>query len=183
MPTEAAPRRYRCLAVNDEQSSCCCCGRKGLRRVVWLLDLAEPDADPTHYGTTCAAHLLLDLMPADPKPRMSKAERVIAEALAAERERQAAELWARVEALPVPEVTEGTNAHGVKVACCGDAKVPFLGDGWHPDGSPRFVPLARMHDRAVAAWRLRRVFALAISDGLPHEAAYALERVAAEKNS
>lgn len=44
--------RYQLLAVNDTRDFCECCGRKGLKRVVWILD-NETGAEK-HFGTTCA---------------------------------------------------------------------------------------------------------------------------------
>jgi hypothetical protein len=53
--------RYKCVAVNDECDTCACCGRTRLKRVAWLLEFDANDPEP--YGTTCAAHLLLEREP------------------------------------------------------------------------------------------------------------------------
>lgn len=44
--------RYQFLAVNDTRDYCECCGRKGLKRVVWIVDLET--GEEKHFGTTCA---------------------------------------------------------------------------------------------------------------------------------
>lgn len=44
--------RYQLLAVNDTRDYCECCGRKGLKRVVWIVDLET--GEEKHFGTTCA---------------------------------------------------------------------------------------------------------------------------------
>lgn len=44
--------RFQVVAVNDERDYCECCGKKGLKRVVWVLD-TETD-ETKHFGTSCA---------------------------------------------------------------------------------------------------------------------------------
>lgn len=44
--------RYQLVAVNDTRDFCECCGRKGLKRVVWIVDLET--GEEKHFGTTCA---------------------------------------------------------------------------------------------------------------------------------
>lgn len=156
--------RYRCLAVNDEQSTCCCCGRKGLRRVVWLLDNENPDDEPAHYGTTCAAHLLLGRLPDEPKPKVAAADRAIAEALEAEQRRVASELLEGIAKLVVPEVTQGINKWGVVVAVCGGTELPF-----HGSSLGRLVPLRDMLAPTVREWTLDQVSAAARERGLDRD--------------
>jgi hypothetical protein len=158
--TATEPRRYRLLAVNDEQSTCCCCGKKGLKRVVWLLDLEEPDADPAHYGTTCAAHLLMNRKAGEPKPKVSAAEKAIAAAIEFELTRVAAELLTSVPVV-VPELTEGINKWGVPVVICGDTEVPFSFESYN-----RRVPFAAMVERVIVEWKLDTVSAVARDRGL-----------------
>ena len=43
---------YRILGIDDSQDTCDCCGKTGLQRVVRL---ANGDADPVAFGTSCAA--------------------------------------------------------------------------------------------------------------------------------
>ena len=43
--------RFQVLAVNDSADFCECCGRKGLKRVVWVLD--NETGEHKHFGTTC----------------------------------------------------------------------------------------------------------------------------------
>lgn len=155
------PRRQRCLGVNDEQSTCCCCGRRGLKRVVWLLDLHELDVEPAHYGTTCAAHLLMQRLPGEPKPKMAAAEREIAAALDEELTRVAGELLAEVERLPVPEMVEGVNKWGVPVIVCGETEVPFSYDRYD-----LLTSVDRMRPRVEREWKGDQVFALAQRRGL-----------------
>ena len=47
-----ARNRYQLVAVNDCRDYCECCGRKGLKRVVWIVDLET--GEEKHFGTTCA---------------------------------------------------------------------------------------------------------------------------------
>lgn len=44
--------RYQLVAVNDRRDFCECCGRKGLKRVAWIVDLET--GEEKHFGTTCA---------------------------------------------------------------------------------------------------------------------------------
>jgi len=77
--TEAAPRpRPRCVAVNDECDTCSHCGKRGLKRVAWLLHEGETEAVP--YGTTCAAHLMAGNV--GRKPSYGKAEEILADEVA-----------------------------------------------------------------------------------------------------
>lgn len=50
--TFTVANRYTVLAVNDNKDFCECCGRKGLKRVVWILDTET--GKEMHFGTTCA---------------------------------------------------------------------------------------------------------------------------------
>lgn len=43
--------RFQVIAVNDSSDFCECCGRKGLKRVVWVLD--NETGEQKHFGTTC----------------------------------------------------------------------------------------------------------------------------------
>lgn len=43
--------RFQVLAVNDAADFCECCGRKGLKKVVWVLD--NETGDHKHFGTSC----------------------------------------------------------------------------------------------------------------------------------
>ena len=43
--------RFAVLAVNDTADFCECCGKKGLKRVVWVLD--SETGEHKHFGTTC----------------------------------------------------------------------------------------------------------------------------------
>lgn len=43
--------RFQVLSVNDSADFCECCGRKGLKRVVWVLD--RETGEHKHFGTTC----------------------------------------------------------------------------------------------------------------------------------
>ena len=45
--------KFQVLEVSDSQDFCMCCGRKGLKRVVFILN-TETD-EVKHFGTTCAA--------------------------------------------------------------------------------------------------------------------------------
>jgi len=52
--------RYTITGVNDEADFCMCCGKRGLKRVAWMI---ERDSDgeivgELHVGTTCAAIML-----------------------------------------------------------------------------------------------------------------------------
>ena len=143
-------RRYRFLGINDEQSVCSCCGKKGLKRVVWLLDL-ECD-DVAHYGTTCAAFLLAGRMKDEPKPTMSAAEKIIEQARDAEVDRVARELLAEVLTLAVPEAIEGPNKWGVRCLNAGDASKPWV---MHYGGRA-FTP-AEMLPLVTIEWRVNRV--------------------------
>ena len=52
---------YKILGVNDDKDFCSCCGKQGLKRVVWLED--NRNGEVNHFGTHCAALLLLPLLP------------------------------------------------------------------------------------------------------------------------
>jgi hypothetical protein len=43
---------FQIIGINDSKDFCECCGRKGLKRVVWILHV-ESGAEH-HFGTTCA---------------------------------------------------------------------------------------------------------------------------------
>lgn len=43
--------RFAVIAVNDTADFCECCGKKGLKRVVWVLD--NETGEHKHFGTTC----------------------------------------------------------------------------------------------------------------------------------
>ena len=43
--------RFQVIAVNDSADFCECCGRKGLKRVVWVLD--NETGEHKHFGTSC----------------------------------------------------------------------------------------------------------------------------------
>lgn len=156
-----AEPRYRCLAVNDEQSTCCCCGKKGLKRVVWLLDNENLDAEPAHYGTTCAAHLLMGRLAGEPKPKISAAETAIAAALDLERTRTSLELLAVIKALPVPVVIEADNKYGVAGLLVGETHTP-----WSFVSYNCRIPLADMTRRAQLEWTLDQVSTLARERGI-----------------
>lgn len=140
-------RRYRLMAVNDEASTCSCCGRTRLRRVVWLLD-TYLEIDPEPYGTTCAAHLLLELDPGEPKPRMSAALKAIEAAELEQREAFCSSILADVLALEAPLVTYGDNEFGVHVAICGETQTPFFFRGMSRADPEEMIP------RAVREWRI-----------------------------
>ncbi len=122
MATEPTAPRYRYLATNDDESSCSCCGRTGLKRVVWLAELDEDGNevdDGLSYGTTCAAHLLLRRHPAERKPKLSEAEKII-KAAAIETRRAAMHKAMELQAPPIEIVV---NKYNVRMVHRGDVKV------------------------------------------------------------
>ena len=44
-------KRFEVMGINDDQDSCQCCGKRGLKRVVWILD--HVSGELKHFGTTC----------------------------------------------------------------------------------------------------------------------------------
>lgn len=45
-------RTFQIIGVNDTRDFCECCGRKGLKRVVWILEVET--GEHKHFGTSCA---------------------------------------------------------------------------------------------------------------------------------
>lgn len=159
-------RRYRFLGINDEQDVCSCCGKKGLKRVVWLLDL-ECD-DVAHYGTTCAAFLLAGRTKGERKPTMSAAEKIIEQARDAEIDRVARELLAEVLTLAVPEATEGPNKRGIRCAFMGDASEVWMRYERYDYSFAEMVPIVTL------LWRVNRVQERA--EQMPNADAHAVSR-------
>ena len=149
--------RYRFMGINDNESTCVCCGKKGLKRVVWLLDL-DGDDDALHYGTTCAAHLLS--RSSGDKPTVAQAEKILLAAQQDEDLRVARAEVARVRALPVPmiEVDHTVDALGRIRVTCGDAKVfAFVTPGTdHATQQWNARSLSEARQNAVEKWQRKQ---------------------------
>lgn len=54
-------KRFALKGINDEAQTCAICGRVELKRVMWLVELAQDGSEcgeAFHCGTTCGAKLL-----------------------------------------------------------------------------------------------------------------------------
>lgn len=161
--TEAAaklPPRYKCVAINDEADTCACCGRKKLKRVAWLLEF--DGTDPAPYGTTCAAHLLLEREPSEPKVKLSAAEKVIAAAYA---ETLRGFITQALELTP-PAAVDCPNPHASEWnrtpwAAVGDFAKPRVSRGFDA-----YYSVAESEPELQRGWFLNRAVEIARASGL-----------------